>query len=234
MGRIARVRGWLEANKVFFDVFASVFLGTMAVLVSVAALRVSGLQTALTSAQVAPHIRVASEYVYNSQAEKFTDEVFRIYNDGFALRDFQSDVSSLIQVLETSDSKKRSVFVPTVYLVLSHNTDNSTGLLKTYLQKDNNSQMVRLLDEVHSANDIKRGVFYDLRLINLLSVSYVDALGGAKQKYLLMGAAPGGLEISPEEALPLKSAFEQKGRAYQSIEKLTGNDLLKRLNEPEK
>lgn len=232
MLRAESIRRWLERNKIFFEVFASVVLGAMAVIVSVASLRISSIQATLQRVQMSPAVTAEMQVVYDEERNSYTGEVLTVTNNGSPLSEFRATLSSMYEVSRDSADGKSSVIVPVGYLCCSFGTGAVTGLLMTYRQSNNNGQAARIEGELREATTSLRSVYYGLRLLHVLDVSYKDLLGESHRRLLIVHPVFGSVEPAPGEVQRLMTAYSDNLSLAEDISKVTAAKLLAALNTP--
>jgi len=199
----------------------------MAVFVSLATCQVNRRQADVAQAQVSPHIRVATELIYNTAKDRYTDQVVKIFNDGFPLKQFEYKKISFYEVTRMHGSYIQKAYFPIIYLVGTSSTNNSTGLIVTYYQKNNNEHASRIEREISKFSDLSKGISYDVRLQNLFIISYTDALGNTKRRHFLVGSTHKSIEISEHEAGLLIGHYEKKN--LKDIEEISGKMLIEQF-----
>lgn len=226
MTRTERARAWLKTNKVFFEVFSLAILGFMGVVVSIASLQVSRIQTSLQRAQVSPAIVIQDKVAYDDAKRNYADEVVTVENNGYPLSEFSSEIISLYEVTRSASNQTGTAYFPVVYLCCQELTQGPTGRLTMYRQPGNNEDSVRLDKELSSINAHAADSRFSFRLINLLTVTYKDALGGRHSRRYLVWPIRGGQEIEESEAQTWLKRYKDGPAQLKDISKLTGTELV--------
>lgn len=232
MPRITKFREWLETNKVFFEVFSWIILGIMGIIVSMASLQVSRLQADLQRAQVTPSFNIQFKQAYDTEKQLYTDNVLTIANSGYSLSEFSSKVTSLYEVTRRTRSGVSTAYFPVVYLCCEFATQDSSGTLATYRQPNNNVDEIRIDREVRAMNNTKPdSPTYSVRLVNLLSLFYMDALGEKHTRRFLAWLNQGAQKIDEIEAQKWLTFYSQSNPMILDITKLSGDIFAKKFDE---
>jgi hypothetical protein len=226
MTRIERTRAWLKRNKIFFEVFSLAILGFMGVVVSIASLQVSRIQTSLQRAQVSPAIVIQDKMAYNEAKGNYADEVVTVENNGYPLSEFSSEIISIFEVTRGASNHPGTAYFPIVYLCCQELTQGPTGRLTMYRQPGNNEDSARLDKELSSINAHSAEGQFSFRLINLLTVTYKDALGGRHSRRYLVWPIRGGQEIDESEAQTWLKRYKDGAAQLRDIAKLKGTELV--------
>ena len=220
---------FLTDNKIFFEIFSTVGLGLMAIIISVLALRASNLQALVASAQVQPLFRIATNYKRDSEAVPYSEQTIDVSNDGFALREFDAEMKSVLKLTKRQGPDERTVLIPTVFTWISSATGSSTGLLWTFKQTKNWQSYMDLENGLRAQSTAQEPAFRSLELTNLVIVRYVDSINTRKTRMFLANGHPSGREVFEDEAAPILAAHKKKNARVENIENITLLSLLERL-----
>ena len=228
---LTRARGWLERNKVFFEVFSWIGLGVMAILVSYASLQVSQLQARIRAAQVSPQIRVSTALSYDTQRARNTDLIVNIFNDGFPLSDYESTVRSLYELTRIEGNRKSVAYHPIGYLCCHFLQGTSQGLLAEYRQPDNNEHAFRIEREVRRLNEGQSRVRFDLQLVTIVVISFRDSLGIQRREGFHIRPVFGGRRIGQPEVDEWFRRYQESEMLLKEIDSFNGELLVRAFND---
>lgn len=180
---IKNLREFLVENKIFIDVFSSVFVGIASIVVGVAGiifsntqLKISKQQLILQKQETQPVFRIVFSLKKDDDCEKYTDEYITIYNDGNPVKSFNSEIHTYYKIIYSSTSK--NIYNKEYYIKVNgfyfaqHSTQNLTGELLHGGIANNNAEYARLYFEAlgHSKN----GEYYFTERYSLIKIAYKD------------------------------------------------------------
>lgn len=195
---MVKLKGWLESNKVFFEVGAAILLAVMALILSWRGNQLADYQNRLTEAQIDP------QFVFTwgtLEREQLGDvEVVAIENRGGSISNINVRKVSLAEIwagpLSAGDYPKklerRLGYVPIYYFSEAEFSNNSTGLLgKLYSlavggfretgQKAHEGNQAegyrRFSEELPSAFHSHGLRIVGVQLRHFFEIRYLDALG---------------------------------------------------------
>lgn len=178
-----KVREWLKQNLVFFQITSWVVLGVMSVIISFSALQISCQQKEMNYLEHAPQIRISHNYEINQETGYAEGDIIQIYNDGFRLRNFTSEVIVLLKVNRLINDNYESVYAPFIFYYATTHEGSTTGLLVTHMGYKNNSKYMTLF---HSLMDLEQSDdenTYDLTMMPFIRVQYEDYTGKTHVEY---------------------------------------------------
>src|ERR1051325_1993928 len=139
------MKQFLERNKIYFEVFASLLFGAAALFVSLASYHISNQQLALNSQASQPHFSVQTTYIRNDATGKDDDtQLFVSSFSGFAYN-LHCQVYSFLDVGLFTDGKRKDTLIPVIgYYPVSQHTGASVGTLFVFSGNHNNEHFVGL------------------------------------------------------------------------------------------
>src|SRR6185503_11201231 len=117
------MKRFLEQNKIYFEIFASLLFGSAALFVSLASYHISNQQLALNSQAQQPHFSVQTTYVHNDGTGKDDDtQLYVSSSSGFAYN-LHCQVYSFLDIGLFSGGKRKDSLVPLIgYYPVSQHT----------------------------------------------------------------------------------------------------------------
>ncbi|HEU4554878.1 MAG TPA: hypothetical protein VFS25_18660 [Chitinophaga sp.] len=140
------MKKFLEANKIYFEVFSMAFLGLMAVIVSFTQWRTSSREFELHKYENMPLIKVSYELIKTDTSGTYDTEILRVTNEGKIVKRFNKAFFSFyhfnIKPLD-SNGKGKDIYVPVAdFFGLTFNSNNLSGKLFESFSYHNNSNIV--------------------------------------------------------------------------------------------
>jgi hypothetical protein len=173
----------LVENKIFIDVFSSIFVGIASIIVGVAGIIFSNLQLKISKQQlilqkqeIQPVFRIVFSLKKDDNSGKYTNEYISIYNDGKTVKSFKSEINTYYKIIYSSTSKK--IYNEEYYIKVNgfyfrkHTTQNLTGELLKGGIDNNNAEYARLYFEALDYS--KNGEFYFTERYSLIKITYKD------------------------------------------------------------
>lgn len=180
---IKNLREFLVENKIFIDVFSSVFVGIASIIVGEAGivftnlqLKISKQQLILQKQETQPVFRIVFSLNKDENSGKYTDEYISIYNDGKPIKSFNSEIHTYYKIIYTS--MDNNIYNEEYYIkvngfyLLKHTTQNLTGELLYGGIANNNAEYARLYFEASDCS--KNGEYYFTERYSLIKIAYKD------------------------------------------------------------
>lgn len=191
------VREWLNKNKVFFEVFSACVFGMMGLVVSWSAARVAQYQAVIAETEVTPQLRADVEFERDPDTRMVTDDVLRVYNDGYRVRDVTMHAVTFLEVQATGVGDERPRYLWITYYGSSFHTGGSTGLLSTFRGFQNNTEAARIERETREGGP--PGSSVRVEVVRVVFASYTDAMGKLQEETILVSPLGGSRRLSAEE-----------------------------------
>lgn len=213
------LKKWLESNKVFFEVFSFIFLGTASIIVAWFSYQTSSKQLELSSLEHEPIINIKRDF-----NEKY--EFLIVNNVGYHLFDFQANYDSYMEIGNYSDSivsPERNFQIKIGdYFNLNYETDNTVGELSSISSAPYMfNETKRIVGECRQSF----GQFYDyIGFVHLLRLSYKNESKKKIERFYLVDAFK-VIELS-------KSDYEEKKTLFNE-QNIDGHKYLKTITKDE-
>ena len=190
--RIEKFKGFLDKNKIFFEVFGWIFvpiaLGVMSYVVSCSAIKISRYQAEVAYRQNLPDIRPNVE-LYSLESNIPNQELLQIYNDGFRLRNFSVKKIVILHVRRQKGIQIDQLSIPINFYPIRVLTNASTGLLVTLTGHKNHEKWVKFdrdLLALGRPGGRPEPVIYLASLLRIPAVRYEDYFGNEHNEYFLV------------------------------------------------
>ena len=228
---VVRARAWLRLNKIFFETATTASLSAMALIVSIASLRISSVQTRIQRAQAQPTFVVQPSPIFNEKTQKYDELRFQIRNVGSPVKGFTEVTRSFLVVNYTGKFPKAEegkVYIPVSgYLPIYIFTSDSTGLLGTLEGHDNTATLAALTDRV-DARAKELGGFARTGIMSVVEFDFIDLVGDRQRVYYRVNDF-GGAPMDEAEASPLIGLQEkmEKSGEMRDLDKVQSDDVLR-------
>ena len=203
------VRGWLQTNKVFFEVAAATLIGIASVVVSWSALQVSEKALIATKVPSLPHFELSKEYLFDPNTEKYVEESLTLNNYGGPISNLNWTIRTFIAI-EQYGERRGKFFIP-VYGYYSGTSQHMTpiGKLATAVGKDNRGNFSDLYFAALNTKSPETGYGVHISLEVISEVSYEDRFGDRSQIYfwndrIVLASAVSTLLSSSGNSIPLE------------------------------
>ncbi|NKZ38419.1 hypothetical protein HF690_05535 [Oleiagrimonas citrea] len=217
-------KSWLKDNKIYFEIFAMVLLGIMALAVSLSQLFVSIKEMKLMSAQlrvaergVDPLIIPTSKYVDKSDLGVYAGDVLNIVDEGAPVFEFHPTCKVMLGVtikkISTGEVVLNKDFALRLYYDSYVPGDGRKGVVAVYSRSGNNLKIFDLEKSIEGYAKL-RGYSANIAVRRYLRVSYLGSSGSKVTKFFIVGAA-GTTELMPQEEGRRKfHAYDQAVRKH--------------------
>jgi len=184
------MKRFLEQNKIYFEIFASLLFGSAALFVSLASYHISNQQLALNSQAQQPHFSVQTTYVHNDGTGKDDDtQLYVSSSSGFAYN-LHCQVYSFLDIGLFSGGKRKDSLVPLIgYYPVSQHTGSSVGTLFVFRGNANNAHLLGLVDSLKKEQLPPGETLAEAKLLNLVVIDYLDVTNIGHKAYFLDGEA---------------------------------------------
>lgn len=216
------IKEWLNRNKVFFDVFAAIALGTASVVVSYAAYEINKRQLALAEVAALPHFSIEIRNIFGSD-KKLREKALLVRNLGAPAYNLESRISTFL-VLSRLQNKVKQHYIP-LWDYLQHDfpsTEDGNTVL-AFRGKDNAHNLKALMADIATAAESK-GVQLFMSTSIVIELRYTDRMGNKRSDYFRDGA-----RITHQEAADYLAASE--ALSGPRITDLTGEKVLYKITE---
>lgn len=96
---IVKIRKWLNANKIFFEVIVATLLSFMAVFVSIQTNKIAETQTQIMIEENMPQIEIRMGQQYNELSKFYDNDIWYFYNRGGKLSNFEISYYSFYEFI---------------------------------------------------------------------------------------------------------------------------------------
>ena len=218
---------WLEENKIFFEVVASVLISVAAFAVSFASYNVTKQQLALTEEQLKvsrfqyrPHFYIEESYLYNKNTNKYYESELKIFNEGSPVHNIETIISSFIRINQYKNGKEFISDIPIIgYYNSSFDSQTPSGEISTKKGKNNNEIFSKLHSEVIKSKNIeKKYGTVEINIYHIVRINFIDNEGGIDSQYFLnKRRVPVGR---------IKKKLDKHSQNFVEIKTLHANQLL--------
>ena len=167
---LARTRDFLQRNKIYFEIFSSVLLSFMALIVSINSCQISKQQLANEDRLNMPRIKVSHEQLSSKEAND--SEKIIVENVGGHAYNYHIEKKVFLSCkyfpLNGGDSKQICLPIQDI-LDTSFPTNNYTGVIESYYT----ICTVKYFNELYNQTRDVKG-FLDIQLLKYISISYSD------------------------------------------------------------
>jgi hypothetical protein len=184
------MKQFLERNKIYFEIFASLLFGSAALFVSLASYHISNQQLALNSQAQQPHFSVQTTYIRDQATGKDDDtQLFVSSISGFAYN-LHCQVYSFLDVGMFTGGKRKDSLIPVIgYYPVSQHTGSSVGTLYVFSGNHNNEHLLGLADSLKKEQLPPGQTLVEVKLMNLVVIDYLDVTNVSHKAYFLDGEA---------------------------------------------
>lgn len=214
------VRDWFNQNKIFFEITASILIGSASLVVSWTALRLNEKLLTATEISSLPHFSLAKRGLLDPSSRAYIEETLVLMNNGAPISNVGWSVKTFL-VLDKYLPTKRQIYVPvTGYYFAQQPKAAVTGELSSIVGHENLLKFSRLykatLDRYASGKT--ELTFLGLKTVSV--VTYEDRFGRPGVAYFSDYA-----KVSAEEVKPLLE-YAAKAKAV-DIDRTTLTEVLK-------
>lgn len=209
---LGKIRDFLQRNQIYFEIFSSILLSIMALIVSVNSCQISKQQLANEERLNMPRIKISHEQLSSKEAndsEKIIIENVggHAYNYNIEKRVF---LSCKYFPLNGDNSKQICLPIQDI-LDTSFPTNNYTGVIESYYT----ICTVKYFNELYNqARDIKG--FLDLQLLKYISISYFDFKDELHEELFIIDGVYQGRKIEKNDKI--SKLFSVKFPSYRISE----------------
>jgi hypothetical protein len=220
-----RVRGWLNTNKIYFEIATAILIGGASLVVSWAALRINERMLVATEISALPHFSLAKRARLDPESRAYIEETLVLLNNGAPVSNVTWSVKTFL-VLESYTPRKTRIYVPLIgYFFAQQPTASVTGELSSIAGHQNLLKFSRLyrasLDR--NAASTTEQAFLGLETISV--VTYEDRFGRPSVAYFR--------DYSKVSEAEVKSLLEYSARAAAvDIDKTSLDEILQRSKSP--
>lgn len=178
LSKIIKLRQYLEANKIFFDITASLLIGSASLVVSYSALNINDKMLAATEVAALPHISIGSRARLDEKTQKYVEEELFLSNNGAPLSNLDWNTKSFIVIESASLQHPYTLLPVNGYYFAQFQTSNATGELSSKVGHNNLLRFSDLYKEVLEYNNLQSDSsnYYFAKIITISKVEYVDRL----------------------------------------------------------
>lgn len=179
VNKITRFRSFLEKNKIFFEITASLFIGGASVLLSYSALSINDKMLLATEVSALPHLSIGSRAQKDNETHKYSEEELFLSNNGAPLTNLDWQTKTFV-VIESSNLQRQLVLLPVNgYYFAQFTTNNVVGELSSKVGRQNLQKFSSLYQEVLDYNNSQSNTldYYFVKIITVSRVEYEDRLG---------------------------------------------------------
>nr|WP_319997592.1 hypothetical protein [uncultured Draconibacterium sp.] len=176
------MKTWLNNNKIYFEIFSFIFLGTASIIVSLLTWKTSDKQLAILELEHRPIINVQREF-------KSPFELLIVKNVGYHCFETEVNIVSYYEVTNSSSSGKNEeskMIVISDYFDFTYDTENTIGTLATIYNREYSENEAKRIN-LEFVNHENRFNYY-LRLESVLKVSTKDENKEKIDKYYLINS----------------------------------------------
>lgn len=182
---LQKIRTFLENNKIFFEIFSSVILGIMGVIISISAIKVTQYQNTLAERELLPIMEI-KEYLEKDEENSYLESIIQISNVGGALYGFQSDTICILNINYLTEDLKKGTIKKELdgYYYYGRSTQASTGILKTIGGYNNYYNLSDLELEIMGQKYKEYGIYsLEIEIETYLRIEYYDVLDKKHTEY---------------------------------------------------
>ncbi|SDC63062.1 hypothetical protein SAMN05216185_103440 [Pseudomonas guariconensis] len=179
INKFARFRRSLEKNKIFFEITASLLIGSASLAVSYSALNLNDKILAATEVSALPHLSIGSRARMDNETHKYSEEELFLSNNGAPLTNLDWQTKTFV-VIEGSNLQRPFVLLPVNgYYFVQFTTNNVVGELSSKVGHKNLQKFSSLYQEVVDHNNSQSNTldYYFAKIITVSRVEYEDRLG---------------------------------------------------------
>lgn len=181
------LKTWLENNKVFFEIGASLLFGVSALTVSLASYHVSKQQLVIAQIDQQPRFYLQNHYTKNPDESKYSGKVLEVFNSGAEISEFSSNIVVMAQV-NYFDPYIDSFSIPVLgYYFESYYPQMPNGKLITYAGYKNNDNWFAFSRQVSAGIEKSGQKDFELFLEEYLKITYMNLSGERKSIYFCNG-----------------------------------------------
>ncbi len=177
------IKEWLEKNKIFFEIISSILFGMAALAISISSCNISNLQLDTSLAAITPHFYIQNVLFMNPETGYYDEEEMYIYNAGNPVYNIDIREYTFIGVHFFGKHEKEGYIPIYGYYSAQFNEHQPTGKLSTFKGFKNNQHYGNLYKEL--LNMPKQEVYFEIGIIHLVLITYVDKFGNTGKKYFL-------------------------------------------------
>lgn len=183
MNRLIAVRAWLQQNKVFFEIAATVLIGGASLIVSWSALRVSDKTLAATEIAAMPHFALSKRGRTDPASGKIVEETLVLNNHGAPAYNVSWTIRTFL-VFDRYNPTPAQSHVPLVgYYFVQYPTASPTGELSSVFGHENLRKFSVLYGDALEGK-VKDAAYSSFpTLLTLSVVNYEDRLGRVSTVY---------------------------------------------------
>lgn len=216
-----RLRHWLEKNKIFFEVFTSLFLGVGGIALAIGSFIVSKNSLELTRAQNYPSLILVSDRPLIDG--KRSDEILIVNSGGYA-RNLSIQFESVLNVLTNNPSEGNCIYLNGYFDdVVFENTRKEVVARIRRKEPGNYIELSRLDPESLAGFP---NLYTNISVTTLVRIDYLRLGGDSETVYFSFNYGRGkpSMHISNDE---YRAGRAKCGKNFKSIGKLSPNDLNK-------
>ena len=166
----------LENNKIFFDVFSTIFISGASLVVAYTALNINNKMLEASEISALPHFSIGTRFRLDPSTQTYVEQTLFLNNNGAPISNLNWQTKTFI-VLEQSGTRKYTLIPLNGYYFGKLSTSNATGELAStvgHLNNDKFSTLYKQALEYNSKNNSEK--FYFLRTMTFSKISYEDRL----------------------------------------------------------
>ncbi len=215
------MKSFLERNKIYFEIVASLVFGLAALLVSFASYRNSSELVTLNQRAAQPHFSVQTSYIKDEKTGTDDDtELFVSNISGFAYN-IHCQVYSFIKLSLFKGGTRTDTLIPIVgYYPVSQKVGATVGTLFVFNGHANNAHYLGLVQSLKKEIMPVGLSFAESKLQNLVVIDYLDTTDTGHKAYFLDEEA-----IQTDEAEKELEAY--KARQPLDINSASAADVMK-------
>lgn len=221
---LIKLRNFLNRNKIFFDIFSSILLSIMALIVSIVSCQINNRQLKNEELINMPRFKISKKqftYETNNDSEKLTIENVGGYASNYII---DKKVFLSCKYYPLNGEENRQIYLPIDdVLDTSIPYNNYTGIIKESYSITTIKNFNKLYQQ---SLNIEKGNL-EIELLYYIVISYVDFRNQQHVNYFKVDNVYGGREINRGENLD--ELFSLQYPRYR-ISQITFNQILELLN----
>lgn len=171
----AKIKRWLESNKIYFEVGVASLLGLMAIVVAYKSNEIAEIQTNIAKQTVLPHLEIRDQREYNSAMKIWDNRIISVYNRGGQLTDFNFDQYSFLILRNDKKPMADSISLPIDgYYDWKTFIGDGDGLVFQINNNHNGVKEVALRDSLNGEGFLEIETYAEIKYNDLLDNQHTD------------------------------------------------------------
>lgn len=226
-----KIKAFLEENKIYFEIFSFLFLGTMGLIVSITQWKTAERELLLHNSELLPLFRVDYRQI-RTESDSTYGEIMTLSNEGKQIKNFDCEIFSFyefkVSTVDKGYKENKYYLSITPFYSIYYETNNLNNIMEEGLAHESYLDFFRLYNDCMFLS--KSGNFIFINRLHYFKINYIDI----KNEDHLVYLNSKGQEISEKEYTMISELASKQFNNRQFKPEEINKNLLEGLIEKNK